>query len=475
MRQIVRCCLLVVLGAGCSHCQPVIESVTDVATYQPGPISPGSIAVVFGSGLALQSVSASSLPLPFALGGARVTVDGTPAALFYASPTQINLQVPWGLFSRTFRRVPVRVQVDGSGVATADVELRYVAPRLLAGSHGMTGELITAESPAIPGETVTLYAVGLGSPRTVPADGVAQGSGLNPVVDIQCRVGGQLNEIVWEGLTPGLVSVYQLNVRLDATTPGGDSVPVQLFGFGDASNVAELYVAPRMMVPGGPVEVRQVMVSLPAVTGSASLTGWVGLTAPAAVNTDVVLTSSHPAVLVPGQATVSAGRVWASFPVQVSAVEAAATAGISASVGGAPASATLELVPVAVPPAPSAWVGRTLRLRGSVTSAGTILPVTVDLTPDGDRHLATVQTTRFAFDFQSVAFTGESLHAGVLGSRNDVFNAPYSVVSSADLNVKVTAGGVVSGTLALTIRTVAPLGLAVGYSVWNGSVNAFGQ
>src|ERR1700734_1865237 len=77
---------------------PVVQSVTDSAGYGPR-VAPGSLASVFGTGLANATDSASGLPLTTSLGGTSVSVAGTLAPLLYVSATQINFQVPSGTAS----------------------------------------------------------------------------------------------------------------------------------------------------------------------------------------------------------------------------------------------------------------------------------------------------------------------------------------------------------------------------------------
>ena len=58
------------------------------------PLAPGGIASLFGENLAAGPLQANVLPLPTTLDGTTVTVNGVKAPLFYASPLQINFQVP---------------------------------------------------------------------------------------------------------------------------------------------------------------------------------------------------------------------------------------------------------------------------------------------------------------------------------------------------------------------------------------------
>jgi hypothetical protein len=87
--------IMLVAGAGAAWSQtPVISALVNAASYEPTLATPGSIVTIFGSNLAMTTAVATSVPLPLQLGGASVTQGGVAAPLFYASPSQINFQVP---------------------------------------------------------------------------------------------------------------------------------------------------------------------------------------------------------------------------------------------------------------------------------------------------------------------------------------------------------------------------------------------
>lgn len=74
-------------------------SVVNGATFKPGPIAADSIATIFGTGLAPQTVTNTSNPPPTTLGGVTVSVIDSkgvrrPAPLFFVSSSQINFAVP---------------------------------------------------------------------------------------------------------------------------------------------------------------------------------------------------------------------------------------------------------------------------------------------------------------------------------------------------------------------------------------------
>jgi hypothetical protein len=92
--------------------------IVNAASFQGGPVVPGSIVSIFGTNLATTTAQASVVPLPMILVGTTVTFNGVTAPLYFVSPTQINLQVPWELSGST-----VRVVVVNNGVSSPVVTL----------------------------------------------------------------------------------------------------------------------------------------------------------------------------------------------------------------------------------------------------------------------------------------------------------------------------------------------------------------
>lgn len=94
--------------------QPVIQSagVQNAASQTIAAIpaiAPQMLVTILGQNLAASTAVASVLPLPDTLGGASVTFNGVAAPLLYASPAQINAQVPSALSSLTGAAVSVVV------------------------------------------------------------------------------------------------------------------------------------------------------------------------------------------------------------------------------------------------------------------------------------------------------------------------------------------------------------------------------
>jgi uncharacterized protein (TIGR03437 family) len=205
-------------------------STTNVYSSTVGAgLAPGTIVQIYGSNLAATPTSATIFPLPTTLNGISVSIGGTPAPLYYVSPTQINAQLPSGLAPGASYQVVVS---DGGAVASPDtIQVYAVSPGVGAtvtgvalAQHAATFATITEASPATPGEFVTLYLSGLGATNPPVAAGVASPS--NPPASASAPPTVTLNgtniPISFAGLTPTLAGLFQINFQLPANTPNGD-------------------------------------------------------------------------------------------------------------------------------------------------------------------------------------------------------------------------------------------------------------
>jgi uncharacterized protein (TIGR03437 family) len=233
-------------------------SIVNAASNYPGPIAPNAILSLYGTQLSwnTRALAASDLvadQLPLRLPGAGVTVmlNKEYAALYYVSPTQINLLIP----ANATPGLDYTIQVVRDGVAGPRVKLPMVAaaPGLfliqadtIAATHA-DGSIITRDSPARPEEIVVLYASGLGQTIPAVADGEIPMEARTIVerASLQVLVNGipvPDPSIYYAGVTPGYAGLYQVNVRLPAdcgedpeirlsaagyTSPEGSRLPVR--------------------------------------------------------------------------------------------------------------------------------------------------------------------------------------------------------------------------------------------------------
>jgi uncharacterized protein (TIGR03437 family) len=222
------------------------------ASFQPG-FAPNTIVTLFTAGdslswntVTLQESDLINGQLPTALGGVQVFVADYPAALYYVSPTQVNLLIPSNLRPGVLSLWLAR---DGASGPVVQITVDAAAPALFQTSTGQAiathadGSLITAGAPATAGEVIVLYATGLG--WVYPAGlgwEYAAASGWTPQAGVACPSDGIQNGVlpvaaqwicnmqqfaVWiagkpidsgliqyAGVTPGYAGLYQVNVRM---------------------------------------------------------------------------------------------------------------------------------------------------------------------------------------------------------------------------------------------------------------------
>ena len=223
--------------------------IVDSASCTPGALAPYSLATVFGKDLAFDTEQAGST-VRNELAGAGVFVGGVPAQLLYASPTQINFVVPSWL-----RPADVKIRVVRQGVTGPDVVVTLLedAPQLFRDATGYAVAahadygLVTPDSPASPGELIILYASGLGatSPDLPVSGAPAVAQLIKRFADIRVLVNGAAvdqGSIAYAGVSPGSAGLYQVNVRLPATS---DPDPEIRLAIGDQSSAAGLKLVLR--------------------------------------------------------------------------------------------------------------------------------------------------------------------------------------------------------------------------------------
>jgi uncharacterized protein (TIGR03437 family) len=172
--------------------------------------------------------------LPTALDGVSVTVAGKPAYVYFISPAQIDILTPPNTPTGS---VTVQVTSNGATSAAFAVKAQALAPSFfnldggpyVAAQHGADNSFVGPASfsapgypftPAKPGETVVIYANGLGPTSTDVIGGSETQSGtLSPLPVVS--IGGINAQVNFAGLvSPGL---FQLNVIIPSNAPSGDN------------------------------------------------------------------------------------------------------------------------------------------------------------------------------------------------------------------------------------------------------------
>jgi len=222
----------VVLAVGASD-SVQITGVGNGASFG-STVAPGTLMSVFGSGLAAQTAAAASTPLPLSLLGVSATINELDAPLYFVSPNQLNIQVPY---------------VTGGGTAVLGVNnngklasyLFQVAPAA-PGIFTDAGGNLAPQATAAPGQTITLFMTGDGDERPLLTLGSPSDGSEHPILPVTVTVAGLPAAITYAGLPAGLVGVTQVNFTVPAGAPSGEQPVIVTVG-GVASKAATLSVA----------------------------------------------------------------------------------------------------------------------------------------------------------------------------------------------------------------------------------------
>jgi uncharacterized protein (TIGR03437 family) len=219
-------------------------SVVNAASFLPG-VSPGGLATIFGTNLTDVEgvVVANQNPFPTTLANTSVLVNGVPAPIFsiaYANgQDQISFQVPWETDTGPGAAF-VEVINYNSRVGSLTVDSFTEDPGIFSYSkygnsyalalHPADNSIVSPDNPAVPGEVLILYTTGLGRVDQRIPNGY--GAPSNPLAYTRdpfrvVLAGGDIR-VLFSGLAPGFVGLYQINLQLPDDVPAGD-LPLQIF------------------------------------------------------------------------------------------------------------------------------------------------------------------------------------------------------------------------------------------------------
>jgi uncharacterized protein (TIGR03437 family) len=182
--------------------------------------APGMILSVFGAEFGATAQAATAIPLPSILAGFEAFIDGNPAPLYFVSPGQVNVQIPYETSSGTVKLI-VGNPYDSSD--PVNLKIAATAPGIFA----VNGSVVPF--PAVKrGDTTTIFITGEGqvtpslTTGTTPSSRTATARLPKPAAAIQqVTVGGVGGTIAFIGIPPGLVGVTQVNFVVPASAPLG--------------------------------------------------------------------------------------------------------------------------------------------------------------------------------------------------------------------------------------------------------------
>jgi uncharacterized protein (TIGR03437 family) len=272
---------------------PAVSSINNNASFAtPGTVSPGSIASLFANGLGTTTNALAVFPA-ITSQGVEVTFNGIAAPLFHvlgsANPQQIDLLVPDnlptsgtvtlqlttstttfasysitmaaaspGLYRVADPKVPTLINVIAQFVGSAWLALPVstTANLGLPACSSSLSPLSECGQPAMAGDTLVLYATGLGT--TTPAgnpSGVVLPNGQVPPADGSIlyetpttpvvTIGGVPAKVLYSGLAPGFPGEYQVDITVPSGVLTGDNIPVILTILGASDSSTTISIHPR--------------------------------------------------------------------------------------------------------------------------------------------------------------------------------------------------------------------------------------
>jgi uncharacterized protein (TIGR03437 family) len=206
-----------------------------------GGVPPGSLFSIYGFNLATSTAQPTTTTYPTTLGGASITVNGEAAPLSYASPTQLNAEMPLDIVG------PVATIVVKVGTATPIISNAVAAavPATAAPGVFVSGanraiaqnfpSYITNSptAPAPAGSVVIVYLTGGGPVQggSVLQTGHAAPNQSFPVTGTtSATIGGVAATVDYIGLTPGFIGLYQANLVVPKIAAGDHNLVITIGG-----------------------------------------------------------------------------------------------------------------------------------------------------------------------------------------------------------------------------------------------------
>ena len=170
----------------------VLGSAVNSASLQPGPIAPGMLIDLLGTGLA-----------PAAAASTQVLIDLINAPILSITSAAVLVQAPEQLAGSSAQ---VEIIASGNVVAQFSVDVTAAAPALFADASGQAlannqdGTINAIANPAPRGSVVAFYGTG---------QGVAD-------LPVSAAIGGYAADVLYSGPVVNYPGLWQINVRIPA-------------------------------------------------------------------------------------------------------------------------------------------------------------------------------------------------------------------------------------------------------------------
>ena len=218
-----------------------VQAVASAASNLSGPIAPGEVLVIYGSGMGPDQLTQfqpdSNGFVPTNLAGTTVAINGALAPIIYTSANQVAAVAPFAVSGSVAQ---LSVQYQGQSSAAFNLSVAPAAPGLFtldgsgagqAAAVNQDGSLNGGAHRAIAGSFVSLYVTGAGQTNPGGIDGHLAAVPLPlPLLPVTVTIGGKPAATNYAGAAPGSVEgVMQVNAQIPiGLTAGNVAVVVRV-------------------------------------------------------------------------------------------------------------------------------------------------------------------------------------------------------------------------------------------------------
>ncbi|HEY4363852.1 MAG TPA: protease pro-enzyme activation domain-containing protein [Bryobacteraceae bacterium] len=222
---------------------PGVTGVANAASFQT-IFAPGMQMAVFGSEFISEAPqAASAVPLLTYMDHFYATINNVPVPLYYVSPGQVNVQIPYE--TQPGPATLLVVSADGFKSSTYHFGVSSSAPGIFADGNGFTVPFRTGTR----GQTLILFITGEGQVSPALATGESPPATTpvfqlpRPRLSAKMTIGGVDAPIQFIGIPSGLVGVTQVNFQIPPDAPLGDQPVIVTIGTVDSAP-AKITVTP---------------------------------------------------------------------------------------------------------------------------------------------------------------------------------------------------------------------------------------
>jgi uncharacterized protein (TIGR03437 family) len=198
-----------------------IAAVTNAASNLAGPVSPGELVTIYGSGMDVVK---------------NVSFNGLAAPVLYSTTNQVGAVVPYGI---TGSSAQMTIGTPFFISAPASVTIAPVAPGIFTADASGRGQALAVNQdgsrnstarPTTAGEVLTLYVTGEGQTTPNGVDGlIATAPAPVPVAPVSVTIGGAPAQVQYAGGVPGQIAgMMQVNIVMPDRVFGVQPVVVSI-------------------------------------------------------------------------------------------------------------------------------------------------------------------------------------------------------------------------------------------------------